>query len=126
MARQNRQRGKEFIGAAATLVYREWKNAGLQRSLSDSASRLLAASILDNTLNLTSQNTTQEDIEAYEQLCANAGIGGEFREEYFSEVQRCVERDLRNAVFSDRSASEIIRYCRRELRSCVSGTRIRS
>ena len=48
----------EFIGAAATLIYREWKKAGLQDQMTLSTARLLIAAILDNTLNLTSSNTT--------------------------------------------------------------------
>ena len=91
----------EFIGAAATLIYREWKKAGLQDKMSVSSARLLIAAILDNTLNLTSSNTTTEDVEAFDALCAHAGVGDAFRAEYFSRVQANVEADLKNALIND-------------------------
>jgi inorganic pyrophosphatase/manganese-dependent inorganic pyrophosphatase len=91
----------EFIGAAATLIYREWQSAGLQDKMSRSTARLLIAAILDNTLNLTSSNMTDEDVEAFRALCAYAGVGEEFRAAYFSEVQKNVEADLENALFGD-------------------------
>ena len=91
----------EFIGAAATLIYREWKKARLTDKMQSSTARLLIAAILDNTLNLTSSNTTEYDKEAFRVLCAHAGVGDEFRAEYFSEVQKSVEADLKNAIFGD-------------------------
>lgn len=91
----------EFIGAAATLIYREWKKSGLSAQMKRSTARLLIAAILDNTLNLTSSNTTKEDIEVFRELCAHAGVGEEFRASYFSEVQKSVEADLKNALFGD-------------------------
>lgn len=91
----------EFIGAAATLIYREWKKACLEDQMSQISARLLAAAILDNTLNLTSANTTDEDREAFRELCEIAGIEAHWRGEYFSEVQENVERDLKNALLGD-------------------------
>ncbi len=91
----------EFIGAAATLIYREWKKAGLQNKMTRSTVLLLIAAILDNTLNLTSSNTTSEDIETFKELCQKEDIGEEWRASYFSEVQASVEADLKNALFND-------------------------
>lgn len=91
----------EFLGAAATLIYREWKQAGLQDKMSRSAARLLIAAILDNTLNLTSANTTEEDVETFRALCAHAGVDEAWCAAYFSEVQAGVEKDLRNALLCD-------------------------
>lgn len=91
----------EFIGAAATLIYREWKQAGLQANMALSTARLLIAAILDNTLNLTSSNTTQEDREAFQALCAHAYVSEAWCASYFSEVQAGVEADLRNALLND-------------------------
>lgn len=91
----------EFIGAAATLIYREWKNAGLERQMTRPTARLLIAAILDNTLDLTSSNTTEEDREAFAALCEQAGEDDSFRAAYFSEVQANVEADLRNALKND-------------------------
>ena len=91
----------EFIGAAATLIYREWERTGLTHEMKISTAKLLIAAILDNTLNLTSSNTTPEDIEVFRALCAYADVGEEFRASYFFEVQKSVETDLQNALFGD-------------------------
>lgn len=91
----------EFIGAAATLIYREWKQAGLQANMTLPTARLLIAAILDNTLNLTSSNTTPEDRDAFRALCAHANVGEDWCASYFSEVQAGVEADLRNALLND-------------------------
>lgn len=39
--------------------------------------------------------------EAFTALCRQAGVGDEFRAEYFSEVQKGVEEDLKNALWND-------------------------
>lgn len=91
----------EYIGAAATLIYRQWKEAGLQDKMTRSTVLLLIAAILDNTLNLTSANTTPEDIEVFNELCRKESIGEEWCASYFQEVQTNVEDDLKNALFGD-------------------------
>ena len=91
----------EFLGAAATLIYREWKNANLHDKMSHATARLLVAAILDNTLNLTSANTTDEDVTAFRSLCAHARVDETWCTAYFSEVQAGVEKDLRNALQND-------------------------
>lgn len=91
----------EFIGAAATLVFREWKRAGLQMSMTQNTALLLIAAILDNTLNLTSSNTTAEDVEAFQELCSIAGVNENWRATYFTEVQKNIETDLKNALLND-------------------------
>lgn len=91
----------EFIGAAATLIYREWKKAGLTPKMRSSTAKLLIAAILDNTLNLTSSVTTKEDVDTFAELCKIAGVDETFLAAYFSEVQKSVEADLKNALFGD-------------------------
>ena len=91
----------EFLGAAVTLIYREWKKAGLEDKISRHLALLMIAAILDNTLNLTSSNTTEEDIEVFNELCKRFGIDEEWCAGYFSEVQKNVEADLKNAFFND-------------------------
>ena len=91
----------EFIGAAATLIYREWEKVGLEDQMTSATARLLLAAILDNTLNLTSSNTTQEDVEVFHKLCQKENVGEEWCASYFSEVQASVEADLKNALFGD-------------------------
>ena len=91
----------EFIGAAATLIWREWKAAGLEDKISVSSARLLIAAILDNTLNLTASNTTDEDIQCFNELCKRTGVGKEWCALYFRAVQENIEADLKNALFKD-------------------------
>lgn len=91
----------EFIGAAATLVYREWKTAELAEQMTKDTAKLLIAAVLDNTLNLTSQNTTAEDRVAFSELCALAGVDDAWCAEYFLEVQENVIADLKNALLGD-------------------------
>lgn len=91
----------EFIGAAATLIYREWTAKGLTDRMSPATARLLVAAILDNTLNLTSSNTTDEDKEAFAALCAQGEITPDWCAAYFTEVQSLVEADLKNALMGD-------------------------
>ena len=91
----------EFIGAAATLIYREWKKSGLESKMTSGTAKLLIAAILDNTLNLTSSVTTQEDIDTFHEICTRENIGKEWCASYFSEVQDGIEADLKNALFGD-------------------------
>jgi inorganic pyrophosphatase/manganese-dependent inorganic pyrophosphatase len=91
----------EFIGAAATLIYREWQKAGLQDQMSRSTALLLIAAILDNTLNLTSPITTAEDIRVFELLCKKENVDANWCSLYFSKVQEVVEKDLQNALLHD-------------------------
>ena len=91
----------EFIGAAATLIYREWKKADMLDKMTGNTAKLLIAAILDNTLNLTSSVTTKEDIEVFNQLCAKENIDIDWCASYFSEVQESIEYDLKNAFFGD-------------------------
>ncbi len=91
----------EFIGAAATLIYREWKKAGLQDKMTRPTALLLIAAILDNTLYLTSSNTTSEDVAVFNELCEKFNVGADWCAEYFSQVQSNVEADLKNALLND-------------------------
>ena len=91
----------QFIGAAATLIFREWEQCGLLEKMTRATALLLIAAILDNTLYLTSSNTTDADIRAFRVLCEKEGIGEDWCAAYFSEVQKNVESDLENALFND-------------------------
>lgn len=91
----------EFIGAAATLIYREWVSSGLFDRMSRPTALLLIAAILDNTLDMTSSIVTDMDCKAFEALCKKENISEEWRASYFSEVQDSIEADLQNALFND-------------------------
>ena len=91
----------EFIGAAATLIFREWRTYGMEGRMSPATAKLLIAAILDNTLNLTSSNTTEEDRETFTALCRLAGVTPDWCAAYFTEVQNAVEQDLPHALLGD-------------------------
>lgn len=91
----------EFVGAAATLIYREWKKAGLVDQMTRESTLLLIAAILDNTLNLTSSIVTDEDRVAFFELCKKENIDENWCASYFSEVQTSIEQDLNNAILKD-------------------------
>lgn len=91
----------EFIGAAATLIYRLFVSYNLQDQMSKSTAKLLIAAILDNTLNLSSGNTTNEDRQTLFNLCRKAEVDSEWCAHYFCEVQKQIEYDMKNAIFGD-------------------------
>lgn len=91
----------EFIGAAATLIYREWKQTGYADKMMVNTAKLLIVAILDNTLNLTSSVTTDEDITTFKELCRFANVDENWCASYFLEVQESIEKDLKNALFGD-------------------------
>lgn len=100
----------EFIGAAAALIYREWKASGQFDQMNPATARLLVAAILDNTLNLSSSNTTQKDIDAFHALCAKGAVDERWCASYFCEVQKSIEADLQEALFKDVKTIEDNRY----------------
>ncbi|MBK5344541.1 DHH family phosphoesterase [Pseudomonas sp. TH49] len=89
------------IGAAATLVFQRWQAAGLLSRISEQSAKLLATAILDNTLNLTGQMTSEADIEAYEALMQRANLPANWPERYFLECQAAIEADLQTALAAD-------------------------
>ncbi|WP_226501679.1 DHH family phosphoesterase [Pseudomonas sp. MWU16-30322] len=89
------------IGAAATLVFQRWQAAGLLSRISEQSAKLLATAILDNTLNLTGQMTSEADIEAYETLMQRANLPANWPERYFLECQAAIEADLQTALAAD-------------------------
>lgn len=89
------------IGAAATLVFQRWQAAGLLSRISEQSAKLLATAILDNTLNLTGQMTSEADIEAYEVLMQRANLPANWPEQYFLECQAAIEADLQTALAAD-------------------------
>ena len=68
---------------------------------------LLLAGILDNTLNLKAQVTTQRDIDACEKLMRIAGCTSNFAKEYFFECQNSIEADLEKSIENDTKVEKI-------------------
>ena len=91
----------EFIGAACTLVYERWADSGLAAKISYESALLLACGILDNTLNLRAQVTTDRDRQAYEELCKSVKLPENLPEIYFEGCQKLIQKDLRDTILND-------------------------
>jgi inorganic pyrophosphatase/exopolyphosphatase len=91
----------EFIGAACTLVYEQWKTAGMLRKMSVTSARLLICGILDNTLNLGAKVTTPRDAEAYDALFTQAELPDDWPAQYFTECQNAILQDAAGAIRND-------------------------
>ncbi len=91
----------EFIGAAATLIYEAWVSAGKQDEMSSASAQLLAAGILDNTLNFNADITTDRDKRAYVFLAKQAKLQPSWIATYFKECAKSVLVDLPLALKND-------------------------
>ncbi len=91
----------EFIGAAATLIYELWVKAGKVEQMSKVSAELLAAAILDNTLNFGAGVTTERDKEAYDFLMNHAGLNDSWVAQYFTDCQQSILADLPEALRND-------------------------
>lgn len=91
----------EQVGAACTQVYERWQTADKLELMRPVTAKILAAGILDNTLNFTAGITKDRDCVAYADLIRLARLGSDFPAQYFSEVQTAIEADLENAIKKD-------------------------
>ncbi len=91
----------ESIGAAATLVVREYKEHGLLHKISPQSAELLAAAILSNSLIFQMKMTTQEDKDAYKELQKYFAYSDKFEEKYFAEVEKNIEEDVAGSLMLD-------------------------
>lgn len=91
----------EPIGAAATLIFREYKKEKLLQKISPLSAELLAVAILSNTLNFQAKITKEEDKIAYEELKTLFEYSPKFEEQYFLEVQGSIEKNILNSLKND-------------------------
>ena len=91
----------EFIGAAATLIYEQWVKASKADQMSKISAELLAAAILDNTLNFGAGVTTERDKKAYDFLARHANLDESWIAQYFTECQESILADLPEALRND-------------------------
>lgn len=97
----------DFIGAAATLIYERWAEEGRLAEMSRSSAELLAAAILDNTLNFQAGVTTDRDRAAYAALAEHAGLDDDWVAGYFSECQQTIMSDLEASLTGDTKSLKI-------------------
>lgn len=91
----------EFVGAAATMVYERWASSHAIGSMSPATATLLAAGILDNTLNFGADITTVRDERAYLDLQAIANLPEDWAGKYFAECQQGIVQNLEEAIRND-------------------------
>jgi len=91
----------EPIGAAATLIFREFKKNNLLDRISPLSAELLAVAILSNTLYFQAKIRTDEDRDAYEELKKHFDLANNFESDYFESVQQNIENDLENSLEND-------------------------
>lgn len=96
----------EFVGAACTMVYERWRDAGLLPHMSTTSARLLVCGILDNTLNLKASITTQRDKTAYAQLLTQADLPNNWPQQYFRACQETALKDAAKAILNDLKVQE--------------------
>lgn len=91
----------EFAGAVCTMIYERWARGSLLEAMSPLSATLLAAGILDNTLNFQADITTDRDKQAYRDLQGIAKLPDDWPATYFSDCQRGIIRDLETAIRND-------------------------
>lgn len=96
----------QIIGAACTIIYERWAQAGLLDSMSPRTATLLAAGILDNTLNFQAHITTARDREAYRDLHSIARLPEDWAATYFADCQQGIEHNLAEAIKNDTKVIE--------------------
>ena len=91
----------EPIGAACTQIFERWEEALRLNEMPQRTATLLAAGILDNTLNFSSNTTSQRDRHAYQRLLRQANLDETFSQVYFKACQADAEKDVRASIISD-------------------------
>lgn len=91
----------QVVGACCTQVYERWARASLLDAMSPRTALLLAAGILDNTLNFQAKITTPRDREAYRDLSGIAKLPDNWPAKYFSDCQQGIEKNLEEAIKND-------------------------
>lgn len=91
----------EPIGAACTLVIERWIAAGKLNQMDPNTAQLLAAGILDNTLNFTAAITKDRDHKAYELVAQIAGLTADYIVDYFLDCQAAIEANVTLAIKND-------------------------
>lgn len=91
----------EFIGSVCTVIYEKIKSSGEEGVLDKELCQLLTAGILDNTLNLMSNITTERDCKAYDELVKIGGLDENWRREYFELCFAEISNNLEQAIIDD-------------------------
>ena len=91
----------EMVGACATLIWEEFKKRKLSNKISEVSANLLYTAILSNTLNFKASVTSKKDIKAYEELKQFSNLPKNWVETYFTDQDKEVDKDIKNALIND-------------------------
>ena len=91
----------EFIGSVCTLIFEKYQKYNKLDLLTPDICKLLLAGILDNTLNLKANITTNRDIEACDNLYKIGKIDKSWADTYFLSCQKLIEKDLETSIKND-------------------------
>lgn len=91
----------EFIGSVCTIIFEKYQKHNKLNLLTPDICKLLLAGILDNTLNLKANITTNRDIEACNNLYKIGKIDKSWADTYFLSCQKLIEKDLETSIKND-------------------------
>ena len=80
----------EKVGACATLIWEEYKNRNLSKSVSIVNANLLYTAIVSNTLSLKASVTSQRDVDALNELKEIVDLPDNWIEIYFRDQEKAV------------------------------------
>lgn len=96
----------EHVGACATLIWEEFKSRGLDNQISELSANLLYTAIISNTLNFQASVTHQRDIQAFEELKQHINLSTDWIEQYFTELESGIYKDIKQAIIDDTKIQE--------------------
>ncbi len=91
----------QVVGACATLIWEEFKQAGVQDKISKESALLLYTAIISNTLNLHADITQDSDRLAIKELHHYAQIPEKWIETYYEEASASVFSEPEKAMKND-------------------------
>jgi len=91
----------EFIGSICTIIFERFLEHHQEHLLSPNLCKLLVSGILDNTLNLKSQNTTARDLIAYQKLLEIGSLDETWPLQYFNSCYQDIEKHLEESILND-------------------------
>lgn len=97
----------EPIGAVCTMIFEKIEAAEKRGILTPDLCRLLAAGILDNTLNFQAETTDERDRRAWRKLMEIGGFGQSFADEYFEACYAEIRADLTGAIRDDTKIEKV-------------------
>ncbi len=91
----------ERLGAAATLIWEEFKKREFAETISPQTANLLSIAILQNTLNFTSTETNDRDRSAFAELASHRSMADGWEHRYVEECSEALEEYFDDSLRHD-------------------------